>query len=50
MNDVAEGDPWTGFHRIEQALWQKNSTAGLGTYADELMADVGSPREEGRRA
>ena len=40
VNDVAKGDPWTGFHRIEQGLWQKNSTAGLSTYADKLMADV----------
>ena len=40
INDVAQGEPWTGFHRIEQGLWQKNSTAGLTTYADKLMADV----------
>lgn len=40
VNDVEEGDPWTGFHRIEQALWRKNSTAGLDKVADQLMNDV----------
>jgi iron uptake system component EfeO len=40
VNDVAKGDGWTGFHRIEQGLWQKGSTAGLGTYADKLVEDV----------
>ena len=40
VNDVALGDRWTGFHRIEQGLWRKNSTAGLAPYARRLMADV----------
>lgn len=39
-NDVAEGDKWTGFHRIEKTLWQDNSTEGLTPYADQLTADV----------
>ena len=47
VNDVAKGDPWTGFHRIEQGLWVKNSTAGLGKYADALMADVNRLVDEG---
>lgn len=39
-NDVAAGDEWTGFHRIEKTLWEENTTAGLGKYADQLTADV----------
>jgi iron uptake system component EfeO len=39
-NDVAKGDKWTGFHRIEKTLWEDNTTEGLGTYADKLNADV----------
>ena len=31
---------WTGFHRIEQILWQKNATAGTEGYAKKLLADV----------
>ena len=42
--DAREGDvpdrQWTGFHRIEQALWVENTTEGQDEYADELMADV----------
>jgi iron uptake system component EfeO len=40
VNDVAQGDEWTGFHRIEQALWVRNTTEGMATYADQLMADI----------
>jgi iron uptake system component EfeO len=39
-NDVAKGDKWTGFHRIEKGLWEDNSTEGLEPYADKLNADV----------
>ena len=28
VNDVEKGQKWTGFHRIEQALWEKHTTAG----------------------
>ncbi len=42
--DAREGDvpdkQWTGFHRIEQALWVENTTEGQDKYADELMSDV----------
>lgn len=38
-NDVEEKD-WCGFHRIEQALWEKNTTEGMGEYADRLLEDV----------
>jgi FTR1 family protein len=40
VNDVAKGDEWTGFHRIEKALWQDGSTKGMGPVADKLVADV----------
>jgi iron uptake system component EfeO len=40
VNDVEKGQKWTGFHRIEQALWEKNSTEGLEPIADKLLADV----------
>lgn len=42
--DAREGDvpdrQWTGFHRIEQALWVEDTTEGQGEYARELMSDV----------
>src|SRR5262249_56733739 len=40
VNDVEKGQKWTGFHRIEKALWEDNSTKGLGPIADKLLADV----------
>ncbi|WP_322923894.1 iron uptake system protein EfeO [Paenibacillus campi] len=39
QGDVADAD-WRGFHRIEQGLWEKKSTAGLNDYADRLLQDV----------
>ncbi|WP_448641780.1 iron uptake system protein EfeO [Geodermatophilus sp. URMC 63] len=38
--DQAEGEDFTGFHRIEQALWVGGTTEGMAPYADELLADV----------
>jgi iron uptake system component EfeO len=40
VNDVAEGDEWTGYHRIEQQLWVHGNTQGMEPYADKLLADV----------
>ncbi|MFL5844550.1 MAG: iron uptake system protein EfeO [Solirubrobacteraceae bacterium] len=40
VNDVAKGTEWTGFHRIEHALWVKGSTAGLAPVAARLVRDV----------
>ena len=40
VNDVASPSQWTGFHRIEKALWQDKSLKGMDPYADQLMADV----------
>ncbi|MCM3630925.1 EfeM/EfeO family lipoprotein [Paenibacillus glycanilyticus] len=38
-NDVEEKD-WRGFHRIEQALWVNNTTAGAEDYASQLLDDT----------
>jgi iron uptake system component EfeO len=40
VNDVEPGTEWTGYHRIEQALWVGNTTKGMAKYADLLLADV----------
>lgn len=40
INDVAPGDEFTGFHRIERGLWKDGSTKGLAAIADQLVADV----------
>jgi iron uptake system component EfeO len=40
VNDIEKGQTWTGFHRIEQALWEKHTTKGLEPIADKLLADV----------
>lgn len=37
--DVPEED-WGGFHRIEKALWEENSTDGQEEHARELTKDV----------
>ena len=40
-HEKKEEDPeFTGFHRIEHALWTKNSTKGVEAVADKLLADV----------
>ncbi|MBO0795437.1 MAG: EfeM/EfeO family lipoprotein, partial [Ktedonobacteraceae bacterium] len=42
--DAREGDgpanQWTGFHRIEKALWVENTTTGLDKYTTQLISDV----------
>ncbi|MGI5157033.1 iron uptake system protein EfeO [Microbispora sp. CA-102843] len=39
-NDVADGEEWTGFHRIEKDLWVKKDIGGDGPIAEKLMTDV----------
>ena len=40
-HEKQEKDPgFTGFHRIEYALWVEKSTKNVGPIADKLMADV----------
>jgi iron uptake system component EfeO len=38
--DQAPGEDFTGYHRIEQALWVGGTTEGMTPYADRLLADV----------
>jgi iron uptake system component EfeO len=38
--DQAEGEDFTGFHRIEQALWQTGDVSDMGPYADDLLSNV----------
>jgi iron uptake system component EfeO len=38
--DQAEGEDFTGFHRIEKALWETGDVSDMGPYADRLLADV----------
>ncbi|GAB6991485.1 iron uptake system protein EfeO [Paenibacillus pini] len=42
--DAREGDveaaEWRGFHRIEKALWQDKTTAGMNEFADRLLKDA----------
>ena len=40
VNDVEPGQRWTGFHRIEQALWARGTTRGMAPYADKLDEDI----------
>jgi len=40
VNDVAKPSEWTGFHRIEQILWQQGTTKGTAPYAQRLLTDV----------
>jgi iron uptake system component EfeO len=49
VNDVAAGERWTGFHRIEQALWKDGSARGMGPMADKLLADVTRVQAKVRR-
>jgi iron uptake system component EfeO len=48
--DAREGDvpdeEWTGFHRIEKALWDQNTTEGQEEYARQLLADAESLQDE----
>lgn len=40
IDDVDDPSKWTGFHRIEKALWEDNTLAGMAPIADQLTADV----------
>ncbi|PKG22709.1 iron uptake system protein EfeO [Niallia nealsonii] len=40
INDVEDKSEWTGFHVIEQSIWEKNSLKGMDKYADQLMTDI----------
>jgi iron uptake system component EfeO len=38
-NDVPANE-WSGFHKIEKALWVDNSAKGMAPVAEQLLADV----------
>jgi iron uptake system component EfeO len=40
VNDVEEGDEWTGWHRLEKALWKDKSLDGTAKYVDLLESDT----------
>jgi iron uptake system component EfeO len=40
IDDVDSLEQWTGFHRIEKALWADKSLVGMAPVADRLDADV----------
>jgi iron uptake system component EfeO len=40
INDVDDPAMWSGFHRIEKALWEDKTTTGMKQYADKLDADM----------
>ncbi|HZE02577.1 MAG TPA: iron uptake system protein EfeO [Pseudonocardiaceae bacterium] len=40
IDDVDNPADWTGFHRIEKAMWQDKTLGGMSAMADKLDADV----------
>ncbi|WP_339278513.1 iron uptake system protein EfeO [Paenibacillus sp. FSL W8-1187] len=40
LADVEDESEWTGYHRIEKALWADGSLDGMSVYADQLVADT----------
>jgi iron uptake system component EfeO len=40
IGDVEDPATWSGFHRIEKALWLDNSLAGMDVVADQLVKDT----------
>jgi iron uptake system component EfeO len=40
LADVEDESTWTGFHRIEKALWEDDSLEGMNSYADQLVKDT----------
>lgn len=42
----AKDEGFTGFHRIEHALWTLNTTKGMEPIADKLLADVQKLKQE----
>ena len=44
--DLKQGQTWTGWHRLEKALWVRGSVDGEGRYADRLVADLAELEEQ----
>jgi iron uptake system component EfeO len=38
--DLEKGQTWTGWHRLEKALWKTGSVKGEEKYADQLVKDL----------
>ena len=47
--DQEEGQDFTGFHRIEKALWETGDISDMGPYADQLLSRRRGDRGAGRR-
>jgi iron uptake system component EfeO len=41
IDDVDDPTKWTGFHRLEKAIFEDKSLDGMAPIADQLTADVG---------
>jgi iron uptake system component EfeO len=41
IDDVDDPAKWTGFHRLEKAIFADKSLDGMGPIADQLQSDVG---------
>jgi iron uptake system component EfeO len=39
-HDGPDDPQWTGWHRIEKALWADNTTEGMAPFAEKLVADT----------
>ena len=46
IDDVDDPAKWTGFHRIEKAIWQDNSLAGMAPMADKLDTDINTLKQK----
>ncbi|TSI03565.1 iron uptake system protein EfeO [Lysinibacillus sp. BW-2-10] len=41
IQEAGKGEEeWTGYHKLEYALWEENTTAGYEAIADQLLTDV----------
>jgi iron uptake system component EfeO len=38
--DLEKGQKWTGWHRLEKALWKTRTVRGEESYADQLITDL----------
>ena len=47
--DLEAGQTWTGWHVIEKALWETNTTTDMGPVADQLVTDLEGLARHDRR-
>lgn len=40
MKEENKEDEWSGYHKIEKALWEDNTTKDMGPVADQLLKDT----------